>query len=75
MTEAKGRSAVREIASCAVMTAFLLAVQLALSAVSGVELVTAIFLVFCYTYGARAGVLTATAFSATTNGEKRYLSR
>ena len=48
MTEAKGRSAVREIASCAVMTAFLLAVQLALSAVSGVELVTAIFLVFCY---------------------------
>ncbi len=63
MTEEGGRSAVREIASCAVMTAFLLAVQLALSAVSGVELVTAIFLVFCYTYGARAGVLTATAFS------------
>ena len=51
MTEAKGRSAVREIASCAVMTAFLLAVQLALSAVSGVELVTAIFLVFCLMFG------------------------
>lgn len=58
-----GKSAVREIAACAVMVALLLAVQLALGFVSGVELVTVLLLAFCYAFGVRAGVLTATAFS------------
>lgn len=53
----------REIASCAVMTALLLAVQLALGAVPGVELVTVFFLCFCRVFGIRCGVLTATAFT------------
>ena len=45
------------------MTALLLAVQLALGSISGVELVTVFFLSFCCVYGIRCGVLTATAFS------------
>lgn len=50
-------------AVCAVMTALLIAVQLALGFVAGVELVTVLFLVFCYTFGAVYGVFVATAFS------------
>ena len=53
----------RQLASCAVMTALLIAVQLALGYISGVELVTVFLLCFCCTYGVRCGVLTATAFS------------
>ena len=53
----------REIATCAVMTALLIAVQFALGYVPGVELVTVFLLCFCRVYGVRCGVLTATAFS------------
>ena len=55
------------VAVCAVMTALLLAVQCALSFVSGVELVTAFLLVFCYVFGAKYGMITATAFSLLRN--------
>lgn len=53
----------REIAICALAAALLIAVQIALSFLPGVELVTAVFLAFCYTFGRRSGVVTATAFS------------
>lgn len=53
----------RQIAICSLASALLIAVQLALGFVPGVELVTAVFLAFCYTFGRRCGVVTATAFS------------
>lgn len=53
----------KELARCAVMTALLIAVQFALSFISGVELVTAVFSAFCYVFGVRDGVLTAISFS------------
>lgn len=53
----------KKIAACAVMTALLLAVQFALSFVSGVELVSVLLLCFCYTFGVYCGLLTATVFS------------
>ena len=53
----------KQLAFCAVMTALLIAIQYALSFVSGVELVTAFFLGFCYVFGVRCGVLTGLAFS------------
>lgn len=53
----------KQLAFCAVMTALLVAVQYAMSFVSGVELVTVFFLCFCYVFGARCGVLTGIAFS------------
>lgn len=43
--------------------ALLIAGQLALSAISGVEVVTVMMLCFCYCYGWRHGVATATTFS------------
>ena len=66
-TDRYGDGAARMIAVCAVMTALLLAVQCALSFVSGVELVTAFLLVFCYVFGAKYGMVTATAFSLLRN--------
>ena len=53
----------KQLAFCAVMTALLIAVQYALSFVSGVELVTVFLLCFCYVFGIRCGMFTATAFS------------
>lgn len=53
----------RKLAACAVTSAILIAVQYALSFVSGVELVTVILLCFCYTFGLVCGMITATAFS------------
>lgn len=53
----------KKIAVCAVTVALLIAVQFALSFVSGVELVTVLLLCFCYTFGAACGMLVATAFS------------
>lgn len=53
----------KQLAYCAVMTALLIALQYVFSFVSGVELVTVIFLCFCYIFGARCGLLTAAAFS------------
>ncbi len=59
----KGRSVAHTIATCAVMTALLIAVQYALGFVPGVELVTVFLLVFCYVFGAKHGMVVATAFS------------
>lgn len=53
----------RQLATCAVMTALLIAVQFVLGYVPGVELVTVFFLSFCVSYGIRCGLITATAFS------------
>ena len=52
-----------QLAFCAVMTALLIAVQYALGFVSGIELVTVLFLSFCYVFGVKCGLLTGTAFS------------
>ena len=59
----KGKGAAHAIATCAVMTALLIAVQYALGFVPGVELVTVFLLAFCYVFGAKYGVIVATAFS------------
>lgn len=45
------------------MTALLIAAQLALSVVAGVEIVTPLFLGYCYAFGVRRGALVAVAFS------------
>ena len=45
------------------MTALLIAVQYAMGFVSGVELVTVLFLSFCYVFGVKCGMLTGIAFS------------
>ena len=52
-----------QLVFCAVMTALLIAVQYALGFVSGVELVTVVFLSFCYVFGVKCGLLTGLAFS------------
>ena len=57
----------RQIAICSLASALLIAVQLALGFVPGVELVTAVFLAFCYTFGRRCGVVTATAIYSASN--------
>ena len=54
---------VKEIATVAVFTALLIGGQLALSAISGVEIVTVLLLSFSFYFGARLGMLCATAFS------------
>ena len=59
----KGRLDVRTITACAVVTALLIAVHDVLGFVPGVELVTVLLLSFCFSYGAGAGMITATAFS------------
>lgn len=60
----RGRiSPAKEIAAVAVMCALLIGGQLALSFVSGVEVVTVLLLSFSFTYGRRAGALTAISFS------------
>ena len=51
------------IARVAVSVALLIGGQLALSSVSGVEIVTVMLLCFCYSYGIRYGIATATTFS------------
>ena len=53
----------KEIASCAVTVALLIVIQFALSFAPGIELVTVLFLCFCYVFGIPCGVITATAFS------------
>ena len=51
------------IVQSALCTALLIGAQFALSGVAGVELVTILFLCFCYKYGVKQGLLVATAFS------------
>lgn len=53
----------RMVATCAVMTALLIALQCVFGMIVGVEAVTVFFLTFCYVFGAKYGLLTATAFS------------
>ena len=53
----------KEIVNCAVMTAMLITVQYALSFVSGIELVTVLFISYCYFFGIRCDILTGVAFS------------
>ena len=59
----KNISPAKEIAAVAVMCALLIGGQLVLSSVSGVEVVTVLLLSFSFTFGRRAGVLAAIAFS------------
>ena len=47
----------------AMCVALLIAGQLALTSVTGIEIVTVMLLCFCYCYGIRHGVATATTFS------------
>lgn len=53
----------RTITICALMVALLISVQFCLSFVSGVELVTVLFVSFCYVFGVRKGIIVATVFS------------
>ena len=53
----------RKVAVCAVSVALLIALQITLSYVPGVELVTVLLLCFCYTFGVCMGMITATSFS------------
>lgn len=56
-------SSAKDVAGAAVMCALLIAAQAALSAVAGVEVVTALFLPYCYVCGARRGLAAAVCFS------------
>ena len=51
------------VARVAMSVALLIAGQLALASVSGIEIVTVMMLCFCYCYGVRHGVAIATTFS------------
>lgn len=51
------------IVRVAMSVALLIAVQMALSMISGVELVTVILLCLCFCYGVRTGLAIATTFS------------
>lgn len=53
----------KEIAITALAIALLIALQYLLSAVKGVELVTAVFLCFCFSFGIIKGVACALGFS------------
>lgn len=53
----------RKVAVCAVSVALLIALQITLSYVPGVELVTVLLLCFCYTFGVYMGLIIATSFS------------
>lgn len=48
---------------CALFTALLLASQLILSSIAGVEIISILLLAFCYKKGVKNGLLVATAFS------------
>ena len=56
-------NSVKRVVLPAVFIALLIGGQLALSMVSGVEIVTVLLLSFCYRYGVKQGLLVATGFS------------
>lgn len=56
-------STARRLTLSGVFVALLIAAQWAFSFVAGVEIVTPLLLVFCYCFGVKTGMLTATAFS------------
>lgn len=51
------------IVRVALCVAMLIGIQLALSGISGIELVTAMLLCMCFCYGSRTGITIATVFS------------
>ena len=53
----------KELAIIGMYTALLIGGQFVLSFVSGIEIVTVLFLVFCYRFGVKRGIIVATAFS------------
>ena len=53
----------KSIVRVAICVAMLIGVQMALSAISGVELVTVMMLCLCFSYGVRTGMTIATVFS------------
>lgn len=53
----------KEIAYVGITVALLIGSQLALSAVSGIEVVTAIFALYCFVFGVIRGITVATTFS------------
>lgn len=57
------RFTAKDVASVAVMTALLVAGQVALGAVRGVEIVTVLLLCYSYSFGVGKGMASATAFS------------
>jgi hypothetical protein len=58
-----GAYSAKECAYLAVFVALLLATQLALAVLPGVEVVTVLFVSYAFVFGAKRGVLAATAFS------------
>lgn len=56
-------SLTKEITISALFTALLIAVQVALSFISGIELVSVLLLTFSYYFGVRRGITVASAFS------------
>ena len=62
-TSGKVVATARYCAITALFVAITIAAQLALSAVPGVELVTVLFVSFCFASGVKQGMLAATAFS------------
>ena len=60
---ARKLSAGKQIAYIAVMCALLIGMQLAFSAIRGVEIVTVLLLCFCYCLGVKCGVICAVCFS------------
>ena len=53
----------RFIVRVAICAAMLIGAQMALSAISGVEIVTVLMLCICFSYGVRTGMAVATVFS------------
>ena len=59
----KGVKTAREIAFAALFVALVIGTQFVLSAVPGIELVTVLFTAYAFVFGAKRGMLAATAFS------------
>ena len=57
------KNTARELAQLAVFVALVIAAQLALSVVPGVEIVTLLFVAYAFVFGMRYGMLAATAFT------------
>lgn len=57
------KTTAKELAQLAVFVALVIAAQLALSFVPGVEVVTLLFVTYAFTFGVRRGMFAATAFS------------
>lgn len=61
--EKKEANSAKEFAYLAVFVALVVAAQLALSFVPGVEVVTVLFVAYSFTFGVKRGALAATSFS------------